>query len=137
MRQVLPDLDWHASAEGTSASAKTGDDPPDHLPIQVFDWCHPLDRAEPFIPAMGPDPAAVGWDLNAWPAIPEAGLDVVSQKYAYLTLAVHSRDLAQCEPSEDHTTYVHVPDEHHVARIEWLAGRVGGRYTGRIELSPL
>ncbi|MFF2517801.1 hypothetical protein [Streptomyces sp. NPDC058086] len=134
---VLPDLEWRASAESDNASSNAGDDPAAHLPIRVFDWCRPLEVAEPFIAALGPELAAIRWDLNAWPAVPEAGLDFISQKYAYLTLSVNSSDLYQCEPSEDHTVYVHVPDEHHIARVEWLAERVGGHRTGRVEVAPL
>jgi hypothetical protein len=138
IRHVLPDLDWYARADADETSAKTGDDPAAHLPIRVFDWCRPLDRAEPFITALGPDPAAIRWDLNGWPEVPEAGLAAISQKYAYLTLSVNSRDLYQEEPSEDHTLHVHVADEaHDTPRIEWLAARIGGHYDGRSQGAPL
>lgn len=118
-------------------SSKTGDDPTNCLPIRVFDWSRPLDRAEPFIVALGPDLAAVRWDLDAWPAVPEAGLEEISQKYAYLTLTVNSRDLYQDEPSQDHTVHVHVRYGDQTARVHWLANQVGGRFTGRVELAPL
>ncbi|WP_369261456.1 hypothetical protein [Streptomyces sp. R35] len=137
VRHVLPDLEWWASAGKEHGSSEAGDDPADCLPIKVYDWCNPLDVAEPFIAALGPSPAAVRWDLNAWPEVPEAGLEYISQKYAYLTLALNSRDIYQGEPSSDHTVYVHVPSEDHTARIEWLAAQVGGRFTGRIEISSL
>ncbi|MFJ9118855.1 hypothetical protein ACIRJO_25250 [Streptomyces sp. NPDC102394] len=139
VRHVLPDLQWWALAGKEHGSADAGHDPAECLPIRVFDWCRPLDRAEPFIAALGPDPAAVRWDLSAWPAVPEAGLEEISQKYAYLTLSVNSRDLYQDEPSQDHTVHVHVRDGDgdQIARVHWLAARVGGRFTGRVELAPL
>ncbi|MFD8869136.1 hypothetical protein ACFV1F_33250 [Streptomyces sp. NPDC059590] len=139
VRHVLPDLEWWALAGKEHGSSEVGDDPADCLPIRVFDWGRPLDRAEHFIAALGPDPAAVRWDLDAWPAVPEAGLEAISQKYAYLTLTVNSRDLYQDEPSQDHTIYVHVRDRNsdQIARVHWLADQVGGRFTGRVELAPL
>jgi hypothetical protein len=139
VRHVLPKLEWRASAGEEHGSSKSGDDPADCLPIQVFDWCRPLDRAEPFIAALGPDSAAVRWDLDAWPAVPEAGLEAISQKYAYLTLTVNSRDLYQEEPSQDHTVHVHVRNRNgdQIARVHWLADQVGGRFTGRVQLAPL
>ncbi|MFJ6706718.1 MULTISPECIES: hypothetical protein [unclassified Streptomyces] len=139
VRHVLPDLEWWASAGKEHGSSEDGDNPADCLPIRVFDWGRPLDRAELFIAAMGPDPAAVRWDLDAWPAIPEAGLETISQKYAYLTLTVNSRDLYQDELSQDHTVHVHVRDRNgdQITRVHWLAGQVGGRFEGRVELAPL
>ncbi|MET4645887.1 hypothetical protein ABZY10_13265 [Streptomyces sp. NPDC006539] len=139
VRLVLPDLEWWASAGKEHGSSETGDDPAICLPIQVFDWGRPLDRAEPFIAALGPDPAAVRWDLDAWPAVPEAGLEAISQKYAYLTLTVNSRDLYQDEPSQDHTIHVHARDRDgdQIARVHWLANQVGGRFTGRVESAHL
>ncbi|MEV8452607.1 hypothetical protein AB0467_09535 [Streptomyces sp. NPDC052095] len=139
VRRVLPDLAWWALAGKEYGSSETGEDAADHLPIRVFDWGRPLDRAEPFIAALGPDSAAVRWDLEAWPAVPEAGLEAISQKYAYLTLTVNSRDLYQDEPSPDHTVHVHVRDRNgdQTARVHWLADRVGGRFTGRVETAPL
>ncbi|WP_330306852.1 MULTISPECIES: hypothetical protein [unclassified Streptomyces] len=137
VRHVLPDLEWWAKAGKQHGSSEAGDDPAACLPVRVNDWCHPLDVAEPFIAALGPSPAAIRWDLNAWPEVPEAGLEYISQKYAYLTLALNSRDIYQDEPSTDHTVYVHVPSDDDTARIEWLAAQVGGRFTGRIEIAPL
>ncbi|MYT68095.1 MULTISPECIES: hypothetical protein [unclassified Streptomyces] len=139
VRQVLPGLEWWASSGKENGSSDAGDDPAGCLPVQVLDWGRPLDRAEPFIAAMGPDPAAVRWDLDGWPAVPEAGLEAISQKYAYLTLTVNSRDLYQNEPSRDHTVHVHVHncDSDDIARVHWLADRVGGRFTGRVESAPL
>ncbi|MEU8890426.1 hypothetical protein [Streptomyces sp. NPDC048442] len=137
VRRVLPDLQWGASAGEEHGSSKAGADPANCLPIQVFDWSRPLDRAEPFIDALGPEPAAVRWDLNAWPAVPAADLEQVSQKYAYLTLTVNSRDLYQTEPSQDHTVHVHVTNDSQTARVHWLAQQVGGRFTGRMELAYL
>ncbi|MEU9207557.1 hypothetical protein AB0D27_06260 [Streptomyces sp. NPDC048415] len=134
---VLPDLEWWAKADKEDGSSEAGDDPAGCLPIRVFDWCNSLDVAEPFVAAMGPSPVAVRWDLNAWPEVPEAGLPTISQKYAYLTLALNSRDIYQDEPSPDHTVYVHVPSDDHIPRVEWLAAQVGGRYSGRVEISPL
>ncbi|MGV9318485.1 hypothetical protein [Streptomyces sp. NPDC003660] len=140
VRHVLPDMVWWAKAGEEHGSSKNGDDPAGCLPIQVFDWCRPMDRAEPFIEALGPDSAAViRWDLDSWRAVPEAGLAQISQKYAYLTLSVHSLDLYQEEPSPDHTVHVHVQDRDgdHVDRVHWLAGQVGGRFTGRVQGAPL
>lgn len=139
VRHVMPDLRWWASAGAEHGSSEVGDNPEECLPIRVFDWCRPLDRAEPFIAALGPDPAAVRWDLSAWPAVPEAGLEAISQKYAYLTLTVNSRDLYQVEPSQDHTVHVHDRDRNgdQTARVHWLADQVGGRFSGRVELAPL
>lgn len=137
VRHVLPDLEWWALAGKECGSSEAGGDPADCLPIRVFDWGRPLDRAEPFIAALGPDPAAVRWDLDGWPAVPEAGLEEVSQKYAYLTLSVNSRDLYQDELSQDHTVHVHVRRDDQAARIQWLADQVGGRFTGRVEMAPL
>ncbi|MFD4688878.1 hypothetical protein [Streptomyces sp. NPDC058463] len=136
---VLPDLVWWASAGEEHGSSEAGDNPANSLPIRVLDWGRPLDRAEPFIAALGPDPAAVRWDLDAWPAVPEAGLEAISQKYAYLTLTVNSRDLYQKEPSQDHTVHVHAADRNgdQIARVHWLADQVGGRFTGRVESAPL
>ncbi|WP_063802919.1 hypothetical protein [Streptomyces griseorubiginosus] len=142
VRHALPKLVWWASAGEEQGSSEAGDDPAGCLPIQVFDWCRPLDRAEPFIAALGPDPGAVRWDLYAWPAVPEAGLEAISQKYAYLTLTVNSRDLYQEEPSQDHTIYMHVPNPpgdriDRIDRIHWLADQVGGRFAGRVEVARL
>ncbi|MGW1268724.1 hypothetical protein [Streptomyces sp. NPDC002491] len=139
VRHVLPDLEWRASAGKEHGSSEAGDNPADYLPIRVLDWGRPLDRAEPFIVALGSDPAAVRWDLDAWPAVPEAGLEAISQKYAYLTLTVNSRDLYQDEPSQDHTVHVHVRDGNgdQIARVHWLADQIGGRFSGRVELAPL
>ncbi|MFB7528278.1 hypothetical protein ACFC0C_08510 [Streptomyces sp. NPDC056178] len=139
IRHVLPGLEWWAKAGQELGSSEAGDDPADRLPVRVFDWGRPLDRAEPFIAALGSDLAAVRWDLDAWPAVPEAGLEEISQKYAYLTLTVNSRDLYQEEPSQDHTVHVHVRDRNggQTTRVHWLADRVGGRFTGRVRLAPL
>ncbi|MEV6618472.1 hypothetical protein AB0N31_32360 [Streptomyces sp. NPDC051051] len=139
VRHVLPDLEWRASTGAEHGSSGAGDDPAACLPIQVSDWGRPLDLAEPFIATLGPDPAAVRWDLDAWPAVPEAGLEAIPQKYAYLTLTVNSRDLYQDEPSQDHTVHVHVRDRNgdQFPRVHWLAGQVGGRFTGRVEIAPL
>ncbi|WP_406006205.1 hypothetical protein OG440_08375 [Streptomyces sp. NBC_00637] len=139
VRHVLPDLEWWASAGKEHGSSEDGDDPADSLPIRVSDWGRPLDRATPFIAALGPDPAAVRWDPDAWPAVPEAGLEEISQKYAYLTLTVNSRDLYQNEPSQDHTVHVHARDRNgdQITRVHWLAEQVGGRFTGRVESAPL
>ncbi|MDX3832884.1 hypothetical protein [Streptomyces europaeiscabiei] len=139
VRHVLPDLEWWASAGKEHGPSEAGDNPADCLPIQVFDWGRPLDLAEPFIAALGPDPAAVRWDLDAWPAVPEAGLEAISQKYAYLTLTVNSRDLYQDEPSQDHTVHVHARNRNgdQTARVHWLANQVGGRFTGRVESAYL
>jgi hypothetical protein len=157
VRRVLPGLDWRASAGKEHGSYDAGDDPADCLPIRVIDWGRPPDRAEPFVAALGPDPAAVRWDLDAWPAVPGAELpgtelpgtelpgtelpgtelEMVSQKYAYLTLTVNSRDLYQNELSQDHTVHVHVQDDSQTARVQWLAGQVGGRFTGRWEPAHL
>ncbi|MEU6143068.1 hypothetical protein ABZ848_22205 [Streptomyces sp. NPDC047081] len=139
VRDVLPDLVWWASAGEEHGSSEAGDDPAACLPIRVFDWCRPLDRAEPFIDALGPDRAAVRWDLDGWPAVPEAGLEAISQKWAYLTLAVNCRDIYQEEPSQDHTVYVHARDRNgdQLPRVHWLADQVGGRFEGRVEIAPL
>ncbi|MFI2210248.1 hypothetical protein [Streptomyces sp. NPDC020141] len=139
VRHVLPDLEWWASAGKDHGSSEAGDDPADCLPIHVFDWGRPLHLAEPFIVALGSDAGAVRWDLDAWPAVPEAGLEAISQKYAYLTLTVNSRDLYQDDPSQDHTVHVHAQDRDgdQIARVHWLAGRVGGRFTGRVESAHL
>lgn len=139
VRHVLPDLQWWASAGQEHGSSEAGDDPAGCLPIRVLDWGRPLDRAETFISALGSDPAAVRWDLDAWPAVPEAGLEEISQKYAYLTLTVNSRDLYQDEPSQDHTVHVHVRNRNgdQFPRVHWLADQVGGRFTGRVEIAPL
>ncbi|MGZ9931561.1 hypothetical protein ACXNSR_16905 [Streptomyces sp. NC-S4] len=140
VREVLPALKWSAAAGKEHGSSDAGDDPARCLPVSVFDWCHPLDLAEPFVAALGPDPAAVRFDLDAWPEVPEAGLERVSQKYAYLTLSVNSRDLYQGEPSGDHTVHVHVRNAalaEDTARIGWLAERIGGRFAGRVESAPL
>ncbi|MFG3427790.1 hypothetical protein [Streptomyces californicus] len=136
---VLPGLEWWAAEGKEHGSSEAGDDPADFLPVQVFDWCRPLDRAEPFIGALGPDAAAVRWDLDAWPDVPEAGLEHISQKYAYLTLTVNSRDLYQEELSRDHTVYVHTRggDDEQLDRVHWLAAQVGGRFTGRVESARL
>ncbi|MER7172412.1 hypothetical protein [Streptomyces mesophilus] len=139
VRHVLPDVHWWSSAGKEHGSSEGGDHPEDCLPLRVFDWGRPLDCAEPFIAALGTDPAAVRWDLNGWPAVAEAGLTHISRKWAYLTLSVNSRDLCQDELSHDHTVHVHARnrDGDQVARVRWLADRVGGRFTGRVESAPL
>ncbi|MDX2561108.1 hypothetical protein PV371_15770 [Streptomyces sp. TX20-6-3] len=138
VREVLPDgLEWWALGEGAEGSAKAGDDPEACLPIRLFDWSRPLDRAEPFIDALADSPASVRWDLDAWPEVPEAGLEAVSQKYAYLTLTVNSRDLYQDEPSQDHTVHVHTSRGDDSGRVAWLAARIGSTPTGRAEIAPL
>ncbi|MGW7382075.1 hypothetical protein [Streptomyces sp. NPDC054794] len=136
--KVLPELNWWAANASEPRSAKTGDDPAQCLPVSVHDWSHPLDLAEPFIRALrAEDAAAVRWDLNGWPEVPEAGLEEISQKYAYLTLSVNSRDLYQYECSPDHTVHVHVRSGRDLDRVRWLAAQVGGHFTGRTELAPL
>ncbi|MFF3890312.1 hypothetical protein [Streptomyces sp. NPDC001914] len=60
VRDVLPDLEWWASAGKEHGSSEAGDNPADCLPIRVFDWGRPLDRAEPFIAALGPAPRLLG-----------------------------------------------------------------------------
>ncbi|WP_405720255.1 hypothetical protein [Streptomyces sp. NBC_00046] len=138
VQDVLPDLEWWAAEGKEHGSSETGDDPAACLPIRVFDWCRPMDRAEPFISAVAGTSAAVRWDLNAWPEVPEAELEAVSQKYAYLTLTVGSRDLYQDEPSQDHTVHVHTDGaDGSERRVEWLAGHIGGRATGRVESAPI
>ncbi|WP_123982760.1 hypothetical protein [Streptomyces sp. Ag109_O5-1] len=57
---VLPDLRWWASAGEEHGSSEAGDDPADCLPIRVFDWGRPLDRAEPFVAALGQIPRRFG-----------------------------------------------------------------------------
>ncbi|BBC36073.1 hypothetical protein SGFS_073670 [Streptomyces graminofaciens] len=136
--RLMPDLKWRALAGEEHGSSESGADPLVCLPVSVHDWCHPLDLAEPFIAALGRDSAGVRWDLNGWPEVPEAGLCLITQKYAYLTLSVNSRDLYQDEPAPDHTVYVHVRDVGlDLDRVEWLAARAGGRFEGKVELSPL
>ncbi|MFD0342360.1 hypothetical protein ACFVH0_27420 [Streptomyces sp. NPDC127117] len=138
VQAVLPGLEWWAVEGKEHGSSEAGDEPAECLPIRVFDWCRPLDRAEPFISAVADTAAAIRWDLNAWPEVPEANLEVVSQKYAYLTLTVNSRDLYQYEPSQDHTIHVHTDGaDGSDRRVEWLAGRIGGRTTGRVESAPI
>jgi hypothetical protein len=137
VRRVLPQLEWWAAAGREHGSSEAGDDPVACVPIQVFDWSRPLDLAEPFIAALGQEAATVRFDLDAWPAVPGAGLEQITQKYAYLTLSVNSRDLCQQEPAEDHTVHVHVKSGEQTDRIQWLAEQVGGRFTGRLELSLL
>lgn len=136
--RVLPGLDWWARRESGVRSAENGDDPAEWLPVALHDWCHPLDLAEPFVRALHPqDAAVVRWDLNGWPGVPGAGLESISQKYAYLTLSVYSRDLYQCERAPDHTVHVHVRGEYDADRVHWLAAQAGGRFDGRTELAPL
>lgn len=137
IRRLLPGLNWWARAGEEHGSSESGDDPAACVPISVHDWDHPLQLAETFITALGPDPAAVRWDLNGWPEVPAAGLGCITQKYAYLTLSVNSRDLYQDEPSHDHTVHVHVRGDQDTARVEWLAAQVGSRFTGRVEMAPL
>ncbi|MEU9747497.1 hypothetical protein [Streptomyces niveus] len=136
---VLPGLEWWSMAGPGHGSSEAGDDPAGCLPIRVYDWSRPLESAEPFIAALGSEPGALRWDLDGWPEVPEAGLEMVTQKYAYLTLTVNSRDLHQDEPSEDHTVHVHARGrtDEPAARVRWLADRIGGRFTGRTELSAL
>ncbi|MFJ4869916.1 hypothetical protein [Streptomyces sp. NPDC088757] len=138
VQEVLSDLEWFARGGEEKGSSEAGDDPAACLPIKVFDWGRPLDRAEPFIAALADSPAVVRWDLNGWPEVPEAGLEAVTLKYAYLTLSVNSRDLYQDEPSRDHTVHVHTHGaEGSERRVEWLAALVGGKATGRVESAPL
>ncbi len=118
-----------ARGNGTTATSSPRPEPT----AQGHDWCRPLDRAEPFIAALGPDLAAVRWDLDAWPAVPEAGLEEISQKYAYLTLSVNSRYLYQDEPSRDHTVHVHVELVHVVVEVDRLSGiQVHGAWRARV-----
>ncbi|WP_327724791.1 hypothetical protein OG920_28425 [Streptomyces europaeiscabiei] len=135
--RLLPNLSWWAQAGKEHGSSESADDPAACVPIAVHDWSHPLELAEPFIAALGPDSAAVRWDLNGWPEVPTADLGPITQKCAYLTLSVNSRDLYQDEPSPDHTVHVHVRGDQDTARVEWLAAQVGGRFAGRVEISPL
>ncbi|MFF9777139.1 hypothetical protein ACF1HJ_26205 [Streptomyces sp. NPDC013978] len=137
IRQLLPDLSWWAQAGKEHGSSESGDDPAACVPITVHDWDRSLASAEPLIAALGPDSAAVRWDLNGWPEVPTAGLGLITQKYAYLTLSVNSRDLYQDEPSPDHTVHVHVRGDQDTARVEWLAAQVGSRFSGRVEIAPL
>ncbi|MFD4031362.1 hypothetical protein ACFWVP_12780 [Streptomyces sp. NPDC058637] len=138
VQEVLPGLEWWAVEGKEHGCSEAGDDPAVCLPVMVFDWGRPMDRAEPFIAAAAGTAAAVRWDLNAWPEVPEADLEAVSQKYAYLTLTLNSRDLYQREPSRDHTIHVHTDGTDGSARrVEWLAGQIGGRPTGRVEPAPI
>ncbi|WP_405853101.1 hypothetical protein OG361_10645 [Streptomyces sp. NBC_00090] len=63
-----------ASAGSAQGSSEAGDDPADHLPIRVFDWCNPLESA-----------------------------------------------------------HIRGDDD----RVAWLAARVGGAFTGRVERAPI
>ncbi|MDQ0604781.1 hypothetical protein QF037_009126 [Streptomyces canus] len=81
-----------------------------------------------------------GTGKRGWPAVPEAGLEATSQKYAHLTLTVNSRDLYQHVPSQDHTIHLFSrpdPEGDQTAHVHWLAHQVGGRFTGRMESAYL
>ncbi|MFE7894569.1 hypothetical protein [Streptomyces sp. NPDC057412] len=131
---AVPDADWWAAAGG-GGSSERGDDPTACLPIWLQKWAGTPDMVDPFLEAIGDSPAAVRWDFNAWPAVPELGLDIGGTRGAFVTLCAHARDLELDEPADDYTVFVHVK-QIEAERAPWLAAQVGLTVIGDLVMAP-
>ncbi|WP_189317742.1 hypothetical protein [Streptomyces brasiliensis] len=90
---------------------------------------------EPFLQAVGDTSAAVRWDFNAWPDVPELGLGAGGSRGAFLALCVHAQDLDLEESASDHTVFVHVKQAE-AERAPWPAAQVGMRVIGDLVMAP-
>jgi len=131
---VLPDVDWWA-AGGHGGSSDRGDDPTACLPVWVQKWAGTPDMVDPFLEATGNSPASVRWDFDAWPEVPELGLEIGGTRGAFVTLCAHARDLELDEPADDHTVFVHVKQTE-ARRAPWLAARAGLTVIGDLVMAP-
>ncbi|MEU1341177.1 hypothetical protein [Streptomyces sp. NPDC005827] len=131
---LLPDAEWWAEGEKDGASG-TGNDPKACLPVWLRRWAGTPETVEPFLKAVGDDPATVRWDFNAWPEAPEVGLEVGGTRGAFVTLCAHARDLDLEETAADHTVFVHVKQSE-AERAPWLAAQVGLRVIGDLVMAP-
>ncbi|CAL9650049.1 hypothetical protein SUDANB176_06594 [Streptomyces sp. enrichment culture] len=131
---VLPDAEWWAEEERGGPSER-GDDPSASSPVWLQSRAEAPETVEPFLRAVGDSPAAVRWDFNAWPEVPELGLGVGGTRGAFVTLCVHARDLDLEEPATDHTVFVHVKQVE-AERAPWLAAQVGLRVIGDLVMAP-
>lgn len=132
--ELLPNAKWWAEGGGGGSSAK-GDDPSTHLPIRLRSWAKSPETVGPFLEAVGDSPATVRWDFTGWPEAPEVGLGVGGARGAFVTLAVHTRDLDLEEPAFDHTVFVHVK-QFEAERAPWLATQVGSQVIGDLVEAP-
>lgn len=73
---------------GGGGASERGDDPRACLPVWLQKWAGTPDMVDPFLDAIGDSPAAVRWDFNAWPAVPELGLDIGGTRGAFVTAQV-------------------------------------------------
>ncbi|WP_239149642.1 hypothetical protein [Streptomyces sp. SID12501] len=62
--ELMPDADWWAEG-GRDGSSDEGADPAACLPIRLRGWAMPPEAVEPFLRAVGDNPASVRWDFNA------------------------------------------------------------------------
>lgn len=131
---LLPDAEWWAERERDGAS-DTANDPIACLPIRLRRWAGAPETVEPFLKAMGDNPATVRWDFNAWPEAPEVGLGVGGTRGAFVTLCSHARDLDLEEPAADYTVFVHVKQVE-AERAPWLAAQVGLQVIGDLVMAP-
>lgn len=132
--ELFPDAEWWAEDDGGGSSAK-GDEPSAHLPIRLRGWAMSPETVEPFLDAVGDNPATVQWDFTGWPEAPGVGLGVEGARGAFVTLCVNSRDLELEEPASDHTVFVHVKQVE-PERAPWLAAQVGLRVIGDLVMAP-
>ncbi|MGW6746183.1 hypothetical protein ACWGDX_36535 [Streptomyces sp. NPDC055025] len=132
--ELFPDATWWAENDWKRSSAK-GDDPSAHLPIVLRRGARSPETVNPFLDAVGDDPATVRWDFTGWPEAPEVGLDIGGARGAFVTLCVNARDLDLEEPATDHTVFVHVK-QFESERAPWLAARVGLRVIGDLVMAP-
>lgn len=132
--KLLPNAEWWAEDDGDGSSAK-GDEPSAHLPIRLKSWAMSPEIVEPFLDAVGNNPATVRWDFMGWPEAPEAGLGVGGARGAFVTLCVNAHDLELEELATDHMVFVHVK-QIEAERAPWLAAQVGLRVIGDLVMAP-
>lgn len=132
--ELLPGADhWSETDDGVSSGGR--DDASARLPVWLQSRGMSPDMTEPFLAALGKNPAAVRWDFTGWPEAPEIGLGIGGSRGAYVTMCVNARDLDLTEPASDHTVFVHVKQVE-AERAPWLAARVGLDVIGDLDISP-
>ncbi|MFE9999949.1 hypothetical protein [Streptomyces avermitilis] len=132
--ELLPHAKWFAEGDTGGSSAK-GDVPSAHLPVRLRGLGLSPETVRPYLDAVGDSPATVRWDFMGWPEAPEVGLGAGGARGAFVTLAVHARDLDLAEPASDHTVFVHAKQVE-AERVPWLAAQVGLRVIGDLVEAP-
>lgn len=133
--KLLPDAEWWAEGDGGDSSAKGNEPSALLLPIRLRGWAMSPRAVEPFLAAVGDDPATVRWDFTGWPEAPDVSLGLGGARGAFVTLCVNARDLELEEPATDHTVFVHVKQAES-ERAPWLAAQVGLRVIGDLVMAP-